>query len=109
MLTINIRELRILNLPMVVVAQLVRASDCDSEGRGFESPQPPCHSGVAIPPLGSVWSPLCSLTQPRRCGQMRSGETAGISCREFLFSNADEIVQHGPFSSTQNVALGVLL
>ena len=26
---------------MVVVAQLVRASDCGSEGRGFESPQPP--------------------------------------------------------------------
>lgn len=25
----------------VAVAQLVRASDCDSEGRGFESPQPP--------------------------------------------------------------------
>ena len=26
---------------MVVVAQLVRASDCDSEGRGFEPPHPP--------------------------------------------------------------------
>ena len=26
---------------MVDVAQLVRASDCDSEGRGFESPYPP--------------------------------------------------------------------
>lgn len=26
---------------MVVVAQLVRASDCGSEGRGFETPQPP--------------------------------------------------------------------
>jgi hypothetical protein len=26
---------------MVVVAQLVRASDCDSEGRGFEPPQLP--------------------------------------------------------------------
>ena len=25
----------------VAVAQLVRASDCGSEGRGFESPQPP--------------------------------------------------------------------
>ena len=26
---------------MVVVAQLVRALDCGSRGRGFESPQPP--------------------------------------------------------------------
>ena len=26
---------------MVVVAQLVRASDCGSEGRGFESHHPP--------------------------------------------------------------------
>lgn len=26
---------------MVVVAQLVRASDCDSEGRGFEPHHPP--------------------------------------------------------------------
>lgn len=26
---------------MVVVAQLVRASDCDSEGRGFETHHPP--------------------------------------------------------------------
>ena len=26
---------------MVVVAQLVRASDCGSEGRGFKSPHPP--------------------------------------------------------------------
>ena len=28
-------------LQMVVVAQLVRASDCGSEGRGFEPPHPP--------------------------------------------------------------------
>ena len=28
-------------LKMVVVAQLVRASDCDSEGRGFEPHHPP--------------------------------------------------------------------
>ena len=28
-------------LSMVVVAQLVRASDCGSEGREFESPQSP--------------------------------------------------------------------
>ncbi len=28
-------------LYMVVVAQLVRASDCGSEGRGFESHLPP--------------------------------------------------------------------
>ena len=26
----------------VAVAQLVRASDCGSEGRGFDSRQPPC-------------------------------------------------------------------
>ena len=29
---------------MVVVAQLVRASDCDSEGRGFEPHHPPKNS-----------------------------------------------------------------
>jgi hypothetical protein len=29
---------------MVVVAQLVRASDCDSEGRGFEPHHPPVNS-----------------------------------------------------------------
>ena len=29
---------------MVVVAQLVRASDCDSEGRGFEPPRLPIKS-----------------------------------------------------------------
>jgi hypothetical protein len=28
-------------MDMVVVAQLVRASDCGSEGRGFESRHPP--------------------------------------------------------------------
>ena len=28
----------------VAVAQLVRASDCGSEGRGFETHQPPCKS-----------------------------------------------------------------
>ena len=28
-------------IKMVVVAQLVRASDCDSEGRGFEPPRLP--------------------------------------------------------------------
>ena len=28
-------------LAVVVVAQLVRALDCDSRGRGFESPHPP--------------------------------------------------------------------
>jgi len=34
----------------VVVAQLVRASDCDSEGRGFEPPRlptkNPCTAGI---------------------------------------------------------------
>ena len=31
---------------MVVVAQLVRASDCDSEGRGFETHLPPKNKSV---------------------------------------------------------------
>ena len=30
----------------VAIAQLVRASDCDSEGRGFESPYPPLKNRV---------------------------------------------------------------
>ena len=34
---------------MVVVAQLVRASDCDSEGRGFEPPRLPKSSGIITP------------------------------------------------------------
>ena len=33
-------------LQMVVVAQLVRASDCGSEGRGFEPPLPPFSNSV---------------------------------------------------------------
>jgi hypothetical protein len=32
---------------MVVLAQLVRASDCGSEGRGFESRIPPEKAGFA--------------------------------------------------------------
>ena len=31
---------------MVVVAQLVRASDCDSEGRGFEPHHPPQNAAL---------------------------------------------------------------
>ena len=31
----------------VIVAQLVRASDCGSEGRGFEPHQSPLHPGAA--------------------------------------------------------------
>ena len=31
----------------VVVAQLVRASDCDSEGRGFEPHHPPTYSRLS--------------------------------------------------------------
>ncbi len=33
---------------MVVVAQLVRASDCGSEGRGFESHLPPIKKGLVL-------------------------------------------------------------
>ena len=36
---------------MVVVAQLVRASDCDSEGRGFEPHHPPFN----YPPFGGFF------------------------------------------------------
>lgn len=38
---------------MEVVAQSVRASDCGSEGRGFEPPHPPRQKGVTsmTPPL----------------------------------------------------------
>ena len=88
MLTINIRELRIPIPTMVVVAQLVRASDCDSEGRGFESPQPPCRAGVSVPRLGlchpNLDRRLKLIAPPLSFGQMRSGKTAGISRREFL-------------------------
>jgi hypothetical protein len=37
---------------MVVVAQLVRASDCGSEGRGFEPHQPPANPGFIIQEAG---------------------------------------------------------
>lgn len=40
---------------MVVVAQLVRASDCDSEGRGFEPHHPP----LICPPFGGFF--LCCV------------------------------------------------
>ena len=33
---------------MVVVAQLVRASVCGTEGRGFESHHPPNKKGLAL-------------------------------------------------------------
>ena len=36
---------------MVVVAQLVRASDCGSEGRGFESHLPPIKKGLVLQDL----------------------------------------------------------
>ncbi len=36
---------------MVVVAQLVRASDCDSEGRGFEPPR--------LPTVQLHWKRVC--------------------------------------------------
>jgi hypothetical protein len=35
----------------VVVAQLVRASDCGSEGRGFKSHLPPKNTGLTIRPV----------------------------------------------------------
>ena len=37
----HIKYLIIFAFQTVVVAQLVRASDCDSEGRGFEPHHPP--------------------------------------------------------------------
>ncbi len=33
---------------MEVVAQLVRASDCGSEGRGFETPHPPYKVQIVV-------------------------------------------------------------
>ncbi len=36
---------------MVVVAQLVRASDCGSEGRGFESHLPPFKGLICLRPF----------------------------------------------------------
>ena len=45
---------------MVVVAQLVRAPDCGSGGRGFESPQPPLLLVVNI--IFLLWIPW-----PKQC------------------------------------------
>lgn len=49
---------------MVDVAQLVRASDCDSEGRGFESPYPPLKNRVESN-FGSVFLPYRNSTPGR--------------------------------------------
>ena len=46
---------------VVVVAQLVRAPDCGSGGRGFESPQPPQRRAVSARRLGR---PCCVLDLP---------------------------------------------
>ena len=43
---------------MVDVAQLVSASDCGSEGRGFESPHPP-HSFLQASPMAGLEVSLC--------------------------------------------------
>ncbi len=40
-MTLKIQLEYIKNMDMVGIAQLVRASDCDSEGRRFESGYPP--------------------------------------------------------------------
>lgn len=40
---------------MVIVAQLVRASDCGSEGRGFEPRLSPLKAGQKCPAFLFVW------------------------------------------------------
>jgi hypothetical protein len=48
-----------LNSLTVAVAQLDRASDCGSEGRGFESPQPPIRKAMS---LKDLWLSLFRVT-----------------------------------------------
>ena len=46
---------------MVVIAQLVRASDCGSEGRGFEPHQPPANPGFVGNEPGLIFIINCSM------------------------------------------------
>jgi putative endonuclease len=43
---------------LVTVAQLVRASDCGSEGRGFETPQSPPLAAVALAKAAIFFKPF---------------------------------------------------
>ena len=56
------REMRT-EIDTVAVAQLVRASDCGSEGRGFESPQPPLHACRETPESQDVGRGIFSRAQ----------------------------------------------
>ncbi len=61
------RKFRFVNFEMVVVAQLVRALDCGSRGRGFEPHHPPCQ-GCLIDSLSYFYSSLTLFTycNPKR-------------------------------------------
>ena len=62
---------------MVSIAQLVRASDCGSEGRGFEPLLPPIVSRVARPEVrGAFFSCV------RAAAAGRFGTSRGASCLE---------------------------
>ncbi len=51
---------------MVVVAQLVRASVCGTEGRGFESRLPPKSKSFSIMEELFLWKKLCNPKRPNR-------------------------------------------
>ncbi len=61
---------------MVVVAQLVRALDCGSKGRGFESPQPP-----KVPDLRA---PVAQLDRASDFESARARPKAEL-CRGYVF------------------------
>ena len=54
------------NLGTVAVAQLVRASDCGSEGRGFKSRQPPHFARTIARGLATRVASLCERVLPLR-------------------------------------------
>lgn len=62
---------------MVAVAQLVRASDCGSEGRGFESPLPPMILKDGFRFMRPSF--FCVVPEARQCyGAALDGEYMGI-------------------------------
>ncbi len=89
---------------MVVVVQLVRASDCGSECRGFESHQPPKIAGtMRIVP--AILFPLRKLACRQREKNSRSN-AEGVSCffEQELHNGMDKRSAVNPIPELKNCA-----
>ena len=87
---------------MVDVAQLVSASDCGSEGRGFESPHPPHFFDVPAPRKRSVCiiSPEgghTGLSPSGKAPDFDSGIRRFKSCQPSQDDSVAQSAEHLPF------------